>query len=130
MKWDGKTANTMSLLAIVHKKSLNSLRDLDASNLPLLEGILEKSLAKIEEKYNIKRNKVRAFMHYQPTFYHLHVHFNHLGNILPGIPERNFSLSQVIENLKIDSDYYKKVTIDYVLKKNEKLYELFKDRFE
>lgn len=130
MKWDGTNVSTMSLLAIVHNRSLNSLRDLDGTHLPLLENIREKCLQAIEEKYGVKRNNVRAFLHYQPTFYHVHVHFAHLSNPVLGMPERNFSLNHVIENLKVDSDYYKKVAIEYVLRRNEKLYDLFKSRFE
>lgn len=130
MKWDGKTVNTMSILGIVLRRDLNSLRDLNSSHLPLLENLLEKATLAIEEKLGVKRNKIRAFLHYQPSFYHLHVHFAHLANQLPGIPERNFSLNQIIENIKLDGEYYKKVAIEYVVKKNDKLYEIFKERFE
>jgi m7GpppX diphosphatase len=130
MKWDGKTVNTMCLLAIVHRRDLNSMRDLDGSHLELLENIRDKCLKAVEEKFDVRRDKVRLFLHYQPTFYHLHVHVNHLNHTLTDMPERNFSLNQIIENLKLDSDYYKKVAVEYVVRKNEMLYDLFKDRFE
>jgi m7GpppX diphosphatase len=130
MKWDGKTVNTMCLLAIVHRRDLNSMRDLNSSHLPLLESIREKCLKAIEDKYGVKRDKVRMFLHYQPTFYHLHVHVSHLSHVVPGMPERNFPLGQIIENIRLDADYYKKVAIEYVVRKNEKLYDLYKDRFE
>ena len=117
-------------MAIVHQKGLNSIRDLDSSHLYLLENMRDKSLKAIEEKYCINQNKIRCFFHYQPTFYHLHLHINHLSNNLGDMPERNFSLNQIIENLKIDSDYYKKVSIQYLVKKNDKLYDLYKERFE
>ncbi len=130
IKWDCKTVTTLSLLAIVHNKDLNSLRDLTGEHVQLLENIRSKSLKAIEEKFGVKKDKIRMFLHYQPTFYHLHVHINHLGNQSMGMPERNVAINQVIENLRVDTDYYKKVTIEYVVKKNEKIYELFKDRFE
>jgi m7GpppX diphosphatase len=89
-----------------------------------------KSLEIIETKYGIKKNKIRAYLHYQPSFYHLHVHFTHIKFQIPGIPERNHNLSQVIENLKIDREYYRKTSLTYPIKKNDALFELYKDRFE
>jgi m7GpppX diphosphatase len=30
-----------------------------------------------QEKYGIAEDKLRIFVHYQPTYYHFHVHFVH-----------------------------------------------------
>ena len=130
MKWDGKTIENLYLLAIVHEGSVGSLRHLNQSHVALLENVREKALSAIEQKYNVKRSKIRAYLHYQPSFYHLHVHFTHINFQVPGFPERNHSLNQVIENLKIDTDFYRKTSLQYVLKKSDPIYELFKDQFE
>ena len=129
MKWDGKTVENMYLLAIVHQKGIRSLRDLNSSHLPLLLNIQEKSLKAIEEKYDVKPEMVRAYLHYQPSFYHLHVHFNHVRNEAQGIPERNHSLSNVIENISIASDFYQRAALQMPLRRNEGLFEVYKDRF-
>lgn len=50
-------------------------RDLTANDLPLLENIREKSLSAIEKEYGLRSDQVRMYFHYQPTFFHLHVHF-------------------------------------------------------
>lgn len=130
MKWDGKTIENLYLLAIVHQKKIGSLRDLDSSHIKLLENVRDKSIAAIEEKYNVKKGKIRAYLHYYPSFYHLHIHFTHINYQVPGFPERNHLINQVVENLKMDSDYYKKVSLECVLKRNDPLYELYKDQFE
>ncbi len=130
IKWDGKTVESLYLLGIVHQKGIGSLRSLNKDHLELLENVRAKSLEAIEKKYGIKKNKIRAYLHYQPSFYHLHVHFTHIKFQIPGIPERNHQLNQVIENLKTDSDFYRKVTLQYAIKQNDPLFELYKDRFE
>ena len=55
MKWDGKTLENLYLLGIVHQKSIESLRSLNGSHIPLLESIQEKAYQAIEDKYSIKR---------------------------------------------------------------------------
>ena len=51
MKWDGKTIESLYLVAIVHKHGIKSLRDLDESHLPLLRNILKKGLVSIFPKH-------------------------------------------------------------------------------
>lgn len=45
MKWDRKDMNALYLQALVHRRDILSIRDLDQSHLPLLKNILEKGLA-------------------------------------------------------------------------------------
>lgn len=130
LKWDGTTIENMYLLGIVHSKELASMRDLNASHIALLENMLAKTCQAIEDKYGVKRGKVRAYLHYMPSFYHLHVHFTHINFQVPGHPERNHLLSQVIENLKLDANYYQKVSLQCVLKHNDALFGLYQDRFQ
>lgn len=42
MKWDAKLTQDLYLICIVHRHGIKSLRDLNASHLPLLKNILEK----------------------------------------------------------------------------------------
>jgi m7GpppX diphosphatase len=39
----------------------------------------------IKEKYGIPCSQLRIYIHYQPSFYHLHVHFTYLKYDAPGI---------------------------------------------
>lgn len=130
LKWDGVTIENLYLLAIIHQRAIGSLRNLDASHISMLENIREKGFAAIEAKYNVKKSKIRAYLHYYPSFYHLHIHFTHINFQIAGFFERNHMLNSVIENLKLDSDYYRKVSLECVIKRNDPLYELYKSKFE
>lgn len=44
LKWDGKTLETLYLVAITHRKDIKSLRDLTGAELPLLKNIYEKGV--------------------------------------------------------------------------------------
>ena len=129
MKWDNKIEN-LYLLAIVHERNLPSLRELNQSHIELLENVQSKSLEVIEKTYELKKSKIKAFIHYRPSFYHFHVHFTHISNQAHGFSDRNHSLTHVIQNLKIQPDFYQKTSLEFMVKKNEPLYQLYKDRLE
>lgn len=85
LKWDGKTLETFYAIAIVHQLNIKSLRSLTSDHLPLLKNIQQKGFATIREKYNLDETQLRVYIHYQPSFYHLHVHFTFLKHEAPGI---------------------------------------------
>lgn len=123
LKWDGKTLEQLYLLALVHPRGIRSLRDLTAAHLPLLRNIRDRGTEAIRERYGIGPDKLRVYLHYQPTFYHLHVHFTFLQHDPPGIQcEKSHLLSTVIGNLELLPDYYQKATLSCVLKETDKLY--------
>lgn len=127
LKWDGKTLEQLYLLALVRPRGIKSLRDLTAEHLPLLRNIKERGTRAIRERYGIEADKLRVYLHYQPTFYHLHVHFTFLQHDPPGIQcEKSHLLATVISNLELVPDYYQRATLCCVLKETEKLYEKFK----
>jgi len=67
--------------------------------------------------------KIRAFVHYQPTFYYFHVHYLsiELESFSTQI-NRAHDLFGIIQNLKLDSDYYKKIDVKYILVEGGLLY--------
>jgi len=65
-----------------------------------------------------------VFVHYQPQFYHFHVHFTRLENEVGCAVERGHLLSDVIQNLEFDEGYYCKRIITYKLKKGSPLQNL------
>ncbi|GLV42624.1 uncharacterized protein CBL_03363 [Carabus blaptoides fortunei] len=83
LKWDGKTLETLYLLALVHPKDIRSLRDLTGNHIPLLKNIFDKGTKAIEDKYGLNKSQLRIYLHYQPSFYHLHVHFTYLKHDAP-----------------------------------------------
>ena len=50
--------------------------------LPLLRHILATGTRVVCDTYGVAAHQLRVFVHYQPQFYHLHVHFTRLHNDL------------------------------------------------
>jgi m7GpppX diphosphatase len=126
MKWDGNQVNDLYLVALVHDRSLRSLRDVRQSHLRLLVNIRDEGAAAIKKKYGLEKDQLRMYIHYQPSYYHLHVHLTNLRYDAPGIQVgKAHLLNDVIDNVTLMPDYYARKTMTYVLRKNEPLYELF-----
>lgn len=125
-KWNGEI-ESLYLLAIVMDRDIKSLRDLTEEHLPLLEKIKAKSLESIKSKYGVEAKQIRAYFHYQPSMYHLHVHFTILKYDAPGIfCEKSHLLSTVINNIKLVSDYYQKSTLTFAVRETDKLWDAVK----
>ncbi|KAI4091058.1 MAG: hypothetical protein LQ339_008195 [Xanthoria mediterranea] len=79
LNWDRKTLTSLHLLALVERRDLWSLRDLKKSHVVWLKHIRGKLVEATVEKYpEIDRDQLKLYMHYQPTFYHLHIHVVHV----------------------------------------------------
>ncbi|KAI5624523.1 m7GpppX diphosphatase [Silurus asotus] len=127
-KWDQKQMDNLHLIAIVYPPDLKSLRDLTSYHLPLLMNIRKKGLNAIAKRYNIPASKLRMLLHYQPSYYHLHVHFIFLDYDAPGCgAERAHLLSDVIQNLQLNSNYYRERTFTFPLLANDALLSKFKE---
>lgn len=71
----------------------------------------------------MEASQLRIYLHYQPSFYHLHIHFCYLRHEAPGIlAEKAHLLSNVISNIEIAPDYYKKVTLPFTVRENDNLF--------
>ena len=115
----------MSYLILVHaqKDELRSLRDVDGSHIPMLEDMEKRCYDAMEIRHGKTRAEIKAFFHYQPSFYHLHVHFRALSAEADpsGLTTREHPLETVIDNLKIDPMYYKKATLAFSSSSQPKL---------
>ncbi|KAL4707522.1 hypothetical protein ACJJTC_000274 [Scirpophaga incertulas] len=126
LKWDGVTKETLYLLAIVRKHGIKSLRDLDASHLPLLKTIQKEGKEAIFNKYKVTGSQLRVYLHYQPSFYHLHVHFTYLRHEAPGIyAEKSHLLDSVINNIEMMGDYYKKATLPFTIHEMDNIFKVY-----
>ena len=100
------------------------------NHLDLLTNIQQKGIKAIKDKYNIDKDQLRIYFHYQPSFYHLHVHFTYLKHDAPGIYcEKSHLLSTVINNIRLMPDYYQKATLSFTVKETDGLYDKFKEEF-
>ena len=121
--WRGHpSVEDLYCLAICHRTDVRSLRDLDASHLPLLRHILATGTRVVCDTYGVAAHQLRVFVHYQPQFYHLHVHFTRLHNDLGCQVERAHLLHEVIDALESDgAAFTTRRTLYYQLKENDAL---------
>ena len=82
----------------------------------------------LERRFGLSRSQVRTFLHYQPSYYHLHVHFVHAQTEIPGIMVGKAHILQtVLYNMEhIDSDYYAKCMLSYHLPDTDPLLQRFR----
>jgi diadenosine tetraphosphate (Ap4A) HIT family hydrolase len=107
---------TFHLLAFPKDKSLKSIRDLTKDDIPLLKEMVSESKKFIKDEYKIDENEVEAHFHYPPGVLLLHIHFELTNNETHRRPLREHAVSRVIENLTLDSNYYKKIEIETIVK--------------
>lgn len=101
--------STLYCLAIPkgENSKIRSLRDLTAEHLDLLKSIRENSFAAIEETFGVAKSKIRAYFHYLPSYYILHVHFEHVDrSATVGDTRERVDLDNVIQNIEMMGDYY------------------------
>jgi m7GpppX diphosphatase len=112
-------------IALCHRRDIRSLRDLNSSHLPLLKNIYEKGHHAINEKYDHLRLKgqIRSYIHYHPTFYHFHVHFELIDPSEYNTSDRDNLLLTVMENISLVSDYYLRRTLVFPLSTSSPVWE-------
>ena len=78
----------------------------------------------VRSKYGVRPCQLRVYFHYQPTYYHLHVHYTHMCYWDHGCsPERAHLVEDVIDNIERDSDYYVKCSLTFLAKELDLLTE-------
>ena len=111
--WDGKDIDKLQLLCMPIDRNLRSIRSLDASHIYLLEHMKTVTLNVIRDKYGLEEGYIKMYFHYEPSTYHLHIHFvNTASNQLHSSVEYSHELNSVIFNIKMMSDYYKIVLLN------------------
>ncbi|GAV99744.1 scavenger mrna decapping enzyme [Lentinula edodes] len=130
MKWDLHTTDSLYLIAIARDPTLRSLRDLRGDvHLSLLTSIRQEAYRIVGDKWGIGRGGIRMWIHYQPSYYHFHVHIVNANHALPGMGMavgQAHLLEDVIALLKINSDVFKVMDLTYGLGEQHGLYEPMK----
>ncbi|KAI9506730.1 HIT-like protein, partial [Coemansia spiralis] len=100
LKWDASNTNSMYLVAISQRRDIRSLRDLTQEHLPMLKNIACKA-EHAAQKYGVSPDQLRLYIHYQPSYYHFHVHITNVNfegrGMLAG---RAHILDSVIHNIE------------------------------
>lgn len=77
----------------------------------------------------MNKSQLRIYLHYQPSFYHLHIHFTYLRHEAPGIfAERAHLLANVISNLELLPEYYKKITLPFVVRETDNIFKILEKK--
>lgn len=79
LNWDRKTTSSLHLLALPARRDIWSARDLRKRDVPWLRA-LRATLARVtKELYpGVEADMLKFYVHYQPTYYHFHVHVVHV----------------------------------------------------
>jgi m7GpppX diphosphatase len=79
----------------------------------------------VPQRYpGISKGRLRCFIHYQPTYYHFHVHVVHVDMIegVGALVGQAHLLDDVIDNLRtFGSNFYQRKTLTYQLGRNHEL---------
>ncbi|XP_008066278.1 m7GpppX diphosphatase isoform X2 [Carlito syrichta] len=82
----------------------------------------------ILQRYQVKGDRLRVYLHYLPSYYHLHVHFTALGFEAAGSGvERAHLLAEVIENLECEPRHYQRRTLTFALRADDPLLQLLQE---
>ena len=110
-------------LAVVTDTQLKTIRDLKGHHLPMLQKLYAQCCHRIFEETGIAADQIMAYVHYPPSVYQLHIHFKHpVGHHMSHDTFRIHSLPTIINNLKIDPDYYSKSLLHLPVYAHTELY--------
>lgn len=119
-RWDRKTKDSLYLMVLVLQDDLASIRDLKAEHVPFLRGIKSGVEKVVGEKYGLAPHELKFYFHYQPSYYHMHIH---VANV--ALQQMDFGrsvlLDNVIDMLEARPQGLHKATISYILGQGHKL---------
>ncbi len=80
LNWDRKTMEGLHLLGLVERRDIWSLRDLKKKHVRWLRDMKTKFVnATIKTYPQLEADQLKLYVHYQPTYYHFHVHIVHVA---------------------------------------------------
>ncbi|KZZ90448.1 Scavenger mRNA decapping enzyme [Moelleriella libera RCEF 2490] len=104
LNWDRTTLEALHLLGVVERRDIWSLRDLKKKHVPWLQHMKDKMLsATVQTHTDLEADQLKLYVHYQPTYYHFHIHIVHVA-LEAGATQatgKAVSLDSIIETLKI-----------------------------
>lgn len=79
LNWDRKTLSSLHLLGLVERRDIWSVRDLSRKHIPWLQHMRRKLIDSTTKLYpQLEEDQLKLYVHYQPTYYHFHVHVVHV----------------------------------------------------
>ncbi|KZT22760.1 scavenger mRNA decapping enzyme [Neolentinus lepideus HHB14362 ss-1] len=128
MKWDLTTLSSLYLVAIALSPYIRSLRDLRRMHIPMLKSVRREAMRVVRERWGLGTGAVRFFVHYQPSYYHFHVHIvnaNYAGLMGSTVGQAHL-LDDIISMLECDVNegptIFERLTLTYGLGDQHGLY--------
>ncbi|KAJ6621418.1 HIT-like domain-containing protein, partial [Mycena sp. CBHHK59/15] len=133
MKWDLHTVRSLYLVAIVRDGNLRSLRDLRGNkalgHVSLLKSIRREASSIAQDRWGIEHGGLRMYIHYQPSYYHFHVHIvnaNYEAGMGMSVGQAHL-LEDVISLNDLDAPgVFERMTLTYGLGDQHGLYDVMK----
>lgn len=80
LNWDRKTMGSLHLLGLVERRDIWSVRDLKRSMVGWVRHMRDKMVEATVRLYpEIEADELKCYVHYQPTYYHFHIHIVHVS---------------------------------------------------
>lgn len=127
-RWDGVNLDTMYLVALAYRDDVRSIRDLKPIHLEWLKSLSKsiKSVIPACFNYAIQPDELKMFVHYQPSYYHFHIHIvnvKHSGEDDSLAVGKAVLLEDIIEMLKfLGPEGFLGKSITYTIGENHDLW--------
>lgn len=129
LNWDRSTLDALHLLAIVERRDMWSLRDLRKKHVPWLDHMRAKLISATVAAYpSVEPDQLKFYVHYQPTYYHLHIHIVHV-DLEAGATQatgKAVALDSIVETLRAmqgdDDAGMDRLTMTYTLGETSELW--------
>ena len=115
------------ILSVIKNKKIQSLRDINDTHVKMLETVLNGTKNAIKNIYGFDDSRLRVFVHYWPQYFHFHIHFTTLSIHFGCNIEKAHLLEDIIDNVKMNANYYQQCGITAFIGKRSKLHQLFLD---
>lgn len=110
-------------LALLTDSSIRSIRDLRGEHVGMLEDLYKQCTNVIKQETGAQDHDIMAYVNYPPSVYRLHVHFGAPFVVSSAFDAfRMHSLSSIINNLKLNPEYYAKSTFRVPVHATSELY--------
>ncbi|KAI6247787.1 m7GpppX diphosphatase [Erysiphe necator] len=130
LNWDRSTRENLHLLALPQRRDIWSIRDLKKKHVSWLRIMKQKVLEVTLSKYQwLEADQVKMYVHYQPTYYHFHIHIVHVameaGKTL--VVGKAIGLESIIETLEFmggsQEQGIEQMTLHYTIGEASELWE-------
>ena len=119
--------NELHCITIAKDTRIATLRDLRASHIAMLKAILSDGYKVLQDRYGVQKDQLLVYVCYQPKYHRFKVHFSALENSATTNVEEYHLLTDIIQNLKFDGEFYAKRTLCYRLNEADDLYQRFQN---